>query len=252
MNANGSKLFDFSTVAPGKIVYYGDDSEPATPPRFLISELPEAIREPSMKWGELWPSGEDALEVVLAAGVHELEWRQPLRHIEDELVSDEVFAALSQVFGEDVSSDLSLGLFHQAGETRLYHRVCWSPGWPLMGGDPSRAATLGELVVREQCSPPLTHEHQAIREALASADGPVELAFPSWLDRDDRILHINKPVVAEGLRSRWEATQISQHLRSDNSEHDIWFTASAGGYDLHGRNITFRWVDAPVPDWVRE
>jgi hypothetical protein len=56
--------------------------------------------------------------------------------------------------------------------------------------------------------------------------------------------------VTEGLVKRWRATETSRYLQGDNSEHDLWFTETVGGFDLRDRAITYRWVEAPVPDWV--
>lgn len=253
MRQPSAHLYKFSTYRPGKVIYYEKErNEPLTPPRFLIEDLPEDIRRKASDWGETWHFGEDPFQALQSAGVSELSWRQPLCHIEGNLVSDEVFGALRETFGADIRSERSFQLSHQAGRPRLYHQISWSQGWPVMADDPALAGTTGALVVRRLCNPPLADDEWAIGNALRAANGPVELAFPSWLDRDDRILHINGLVVTEGLRARWEATSISEHLRTNNSEHDIWFTESAGGYDLYGREITFRWVNAPVFDWVEE
>ena len=236
---------------PDLLQYYGGDEagEPSDPPRFLVSDLPEHLRLKLIERGEIWPRRQDPFAALLDAGVDELEWRQPLCHLERDLVADDVFGALQELLPDDIRSSLVISLRGPGARPRRYHKIEWSAGWPLRDGD-AVATKRDGFVVRELCRPALDDSEPSIVRALASAPDDVELAFPSWMDRDDRILCMNHPVVTEGLVERWRATSISRHLREDNAERDLWFVESAGGYKKRGRPAAYRWVDVPTPDWV--
>jgi hypothetical protein len=235
---------------PDTVFYMDRDGvEPLTPPRFLLWNLPADLREKFLEHSEIWPWGESWIDAVLATGVDTLEWRQPLCHIEGDLVSDDVFGAMVEVFGDQVRSQRSI--YVSWGSSRkLYHEVEWPVGWPFLIDEPGRTESrrLG-LVVRDQCVPALPGDGH-LPGLIHAVEGPVELAFPSWMDRDDRVLNFNHSVMTEGLVDKWRATEISQHLQQDNSEHDMWFVETAGGYHSHLHDVSFRWVDAPVPEWV--
>ena len=255
LNGEGSRLFQLHTSRPGGGVVYLPDAEsiePPTPPEFLLGCLPEDVREDAIAYCQ--SIGPYSALMAMEAGVEELEWREPLQELEGNLVSEDVFGTLVEVFGDGVESLGTVDLwFGSRGRRRRYHAVRFGPGWPARPTDSfAELARTAELVVKAECLPPLDRDYASVGgEISASAkDGPLELAFPSWLDRDDRMIRINRAVVTEGLVKRWRATETSRYLQGDNSEHDLWFTETVGGFDLRDRAITYRWVEAPVPDWV--
>ena len=55
-------------------------------------------------------------------------------------------------------------------------------------------------------------------------------------------------MVTKEFVDRWQATEISKHLREDNWETDLWFVPSNVGFE--SENIDYRWVDVPIPEGI--
>ncbi len=65
--------------------------EPSDPPEFSTNQLPDELRE------RIWEAGFADLQWILDAGVERLTWREPLRHVYPELVSDEAYSVSKEL-----------------------------------------------------------------------------------------------------------------------------------------------------------
>ncbi len=232
-----------SRFPPGFLHFTPHDEgsiEPMDPPRFYVRDLPEPYRSLAIANGESWSAS--IFEDLSAAGVTELEWRQPFRYIEGQLVSEDVYDTMRELVPDQVYSTALLFL-HERGKGRRYELLRFRPGVfpPPTDATGPRAKY---WLLWDQCVPPVNPD------TYATFKHDVELALASWMDRDDYIMTIANGVVTEGFVNRWRSTLISQHLWAQNWEHDFDFVESPAGFHSHRFNITYRWVDAPPPDGI--
>ena len=241
---DGPELFEIRTVRIENVQVidpYG--GEPLEAPRFLLNGLPEHLRDAVYCEG-----GERPMRNIIDAGIERLDWRQAPRHIEDNLISEDVFAALKELAPGSVSSDgtISLGWWND----RMYHafRFHGFPEDDLLGDLDDR-----DSILFSECEPPVLqidpHPHKTVRDAnkhARDAGQSLVIALASWIARDDKIIYPGhkRPSVTEGFVQRWRETDISKMLWADNYEHDFFFRPwTIWARDNGG--ISYKWVDAP-------
>ncbi len=218
-----------------------DSYDPPDPPQFLLGNLPADVRDRVLAEGQHG----DTVKMLAESGVDRLEWRQPLLHLEPDLLSDDVFQTLNEIAPGSFRSVAQIELFFRRwDEARLYH-VFEPVLWPSLTKDADgrvaqpRVADGQPAVLVDECEPPVA-EGERISNAL-SANMEMVLAYPLWLARDDRLLApLSVPAVTEGFVEAWRSTEISHRLREAHWEHDIEFTASNG---TPWSSPRFRWVD---------
>ena len=243
---DGPELFEIRTVRIENVQVidpYG--GEPLEAPRFLLNGLPEHLRDAVYCEG-----GERPMRNIIDAGIERLDWRQAPRHIEDNLISEDVFAALKELAPGSVSSSgtISLGWWND----RLYHsfRFHGFPEDDLLGDLDDR-----ERIVLSESEPPITpYEPDSLRDCVYDAEvaarnagqPPLVIALASWMARDDKIIYPGQkhPSVTEGFVQRWRETDISKMLWADNYEHDFFFRPWTYGARYQG-GVPYKWVDVP-------
>ena len=243
---DGPELFEIRTVRIENVQVidpYG--GEPLEAPRFLLNGLPEHLRDAVYCEG-----GERPMRHIIDAGIERLNWRQAPRHIEDNLISEDVFAALKELAPGSVSSlgTISLGWWND----RMYHafRFHGFPEDDLLGELDDR-----ERIVLSESEPPITpNEPDSLRDCVYDAYSesrkaglpPLVIALASWMARDDKIIYPGKrsPSVTEGFVQRWRETDISKMLWADNYEHDFFFRPWTYT-DRYNGGVPYKWVDAP-------
>ena len=247
MSTDGSRLFEIHTHHPGDVRYFPhpDYVEPIDPPRFLIGDLPAEIRDDFAANGE-----PDRFDVLGDLGIESLEWRQPLRHLEYEWVSQDVFDAWCEL-APNVESIRSF-VFTNGQREQRYHAVGAERWPPRRTDDDGRAWTYWVL---DEHGDPLVEPGQSLPKLLRSSDDPLTIYYPSWLDRDDVMMWLGHPkTVTEGFVERWRETDISKMLRAADFETDLAFLESNGqlygNKKHHHREIKFRWLEMPQPDHI--
>ncbi len=247
---DGPELFEIRTEAQYSILVIADPEgpEPLDPPRFLIGEL---HLRPELRATVLHEDGsEKPMYYIVEAGVDRLNWRQRPRHIEDDLISDDVFQALKDLAPGSVSSRGTIDLGWR--DRPLYH-VFRFHGFP-------EADLLDEVddrdpILLSECDPPIQLEERgsvrrsvvaAKDDAFGAGQQPPVLALASWLARDDKIIYPGQktPCVTEGFVKRWRETDISKELWADNYERDFFFNRWTYGAEYQG-GIPYKWVDLP-------
>ena len=243
MTAEVSKLYEIHTHHPGQLRYFPESGEPIDPPRFLISDLPAALQEQYASEGE--PDTFDALDEL---GIETLEWRQPLRHLEHEWVSQDVFDTWREL-APNVESIRSF-VFTSQRESR-YHAVGAMQWPPARTDSDGRGWTYWAL---DEHGDPLVEPGQSLLSLLRSPEGPTTIFYPSWLDRDDVMMKLgHTKTVTSGFVERWRQTDISKMLREADFETDLAFIETNGQLFGHKnkpyqRQVEFRWIDIPQPD----
>lgn len=242
---DGPELFEIRTQRWDWIVVDTENGEPLDAPRFLLNEVPEDLRV--HVYGEF---GAKSMRSIIEAGVDRLKWRQAPRHIEGDIVSEQVFTALHELLPGSVYSGGTIRLGW--GKDQPYH-VLKFHGFPT-------ADLLGETDDREQillseCDPPiLLEEHGSQFRTITNAEltarkagEPVPvIALASWLARHDKIIYpgAKHSCVTDEFIRRWRETEVSKMLWADNYEHDFYFrpwtfwARPVGG-------IPYKWVDVP-------
>ena len=241
----GPELFELRPYRWDWIVIDTENGEPPDAPRFLLNEVPEDLR-PHV-YGEF---GAKSMRTIVEAGVERLKWRQAPRHIEWDIISEDVFSALHELLPGSVSS---LGTIRLGwGKDQPYHVFKFHrfPTADLLGEVDDR-----DPILLAESDPPITLEeggnvHKSIRiaERTARKSGqPVPvLALASWLARDDKIIDTGtSPLcVTDGFIRRWRETEISKRLWADNYEHDFFFRPWTFWARRQG-GIPYKWVDVP-------
>lgn len=219
-----------------------------TPPPFSYLGVPDEVQEETNRHGP----GIHTWDLLAEAGVDTLYWRQPLKHIEVNFWSEDVYSSMKGLMGDQLSFENSFSFSNPRGPTRRYYQFRIEP-WPgrRFTDDGVRAT---DWIVPELCEPPLAPDSllKGPRKALRNLkDQRVELAIPSWLNRGSgSSFSVNASQLVTGeFVERWRSTEISKYLREQNWEHDIDFVPSNVGFAAD-RNIDYRWVDVPVPDGV--
>ena len=238
---------------PGTVSWQGPEyaltNDPMTPPPFQYLTVPEAIQEETNRLGysnKTW-------EQLEQAGVEKLYWRQPLKHIELRYWSADVYFAMKELIGDQLSHYRSFEFIQSPVSTtgRTYYEFRIS-AWPNQRRGEDKFL-LQDYVIPELCVPALPADAVVAKnfsKALSSVGAAVELAVPSWLDRgSEKVLRLGSPhMVTKEFVERWQATEISKHLRKDNWENDLWFVPSNVGFE--SENIDYRWVDVLIPEGI--
>ena len=255
MAGHDCRLFRLVMEHPDTVTYlpseWLDDNyhhDPMTPPGYLIGGLPDEIAEQVARLGAAWSN--DPYADLSAAGVEVLEWRYPLRHVEGQLVSDDVFAALSQLLPGQIHSDQKFLIDSSNKPRSAYHRFRVD-AWPSVGYS---SPGWNSLIAWDECEP--SELASASGRGLMSVEfaklskrlGGLTFAVPRWLDRDDRVLQ--DMVVTESFRDRWLRTEISKFLRGEQWEIDVGFFEPALLRLRYAKNVSYRWVDVPVPEGI--
>ena len=241
----GPELFEIRTQRWDWIVVDTENGEPLDAPRFLLNSVPEDLRD--HVYGEF---GTKLMRSIIEAGIERVKWRQAPRHIEGDIVSEDVFSALHELLPGSVYSEGSIRLGW--GNDQPYHVLRFN-GFPtadLLGETDDR-----EAVLLAECDPPIVlEEHGSLFRTITNAEltarkasQPVPvIALASWMARDDKIIYPGKrsPCVTEGFLRRWRETEISKMLWADNYEHDFFFRPWTYGARYQG-GIPYKWVDVP-------
>lgn len=241
----GPELFEIRTQRWDWIAIDPESGEPPETPRFLLNEVSEDLRP--QVYDEF---GEKSMRTIIEAGVEHLKWRQRPRHIEQDIVSDDVFRAMVELLPGSVYSGgvIRLGW----GKDQPYHvlRFHGFPTADLLGQTDDR-----DPVLLAECDPPITLEERgrvfrsvtdALRRARDAGEPVPVLALASWLARDDKIIYPGKTnaCVTDEFIRRWRETEISKMLWADNYEHDFYFRPWTYWARPNG-GIPYRWVDVP-------
>ena len=243
---DGPELFEIRTVRiENRQVIDPYGGEPLEAPRFLLNEVPEHLRDAVYD-----EAGAIPMSYIIEAGLDRLQWRQAPRHIEEDIISEDVFAALKELAPGSVSSlgTISLGWWND----RMYHafRFHGFPEDDLLGDLDDR-----ERIVLSESEPPITpYEPDSLRDCVYDAEvaarnagqPPLVIALASWMARDDKIIYPGQkhPSVTEGFVQRWRETDISKMLWADNYEHDFFFRPWTYGARYQG-GVPYKWVDVP-------
>lgn len=245
MDRNGSRLFRIHTHHPRESRYFPDPDavEPMDPPRFLIGDLPAELREKYVAEGE-----PDTFDELHELGIESLVWRKPLRHLEYEWVSQDVFDVWRQL-APNVESIRSF-VFLDGGPERRYHAV-GSKQWPPAGRT-ARGQRDHYWILNED-GERLLEPGQNLAGYLKNRTDPLTIFYPSWLDRDDVMMWLGHPMaVTEGFVERWKNSEISKMLQAADFETDLAFVETNGqltGYRPTDRvKVEFQWLDVPQPD----
>jgi len=255
---NGSTLYRLLTHPWQDVRYFPDPYpedrdeqdayvEPHDPPRFLLGNLPADLRDRYAAEGE-----PHSLDAVLEAGVESLEWRNHLRHLEHEWISEAVFDALHEIAPNMRS--LQSFVFIYGDIHRRYH-VPTTKQWP-----PERKDDKGRVLdywMLDKNGDQLLAPGQGLSAFMRERDlQELTLFYPSWMDRDDVVMWLGPTkVVTEGFVSRWRETEISRYLQQADFEDDLAFRKSNGQLSDHSsatQKVSFEWIDVPRPDWVED
>ena len=249
----GSELFRMHSSHPGTLFWPGSEyattNDPMTPPPFQYITVPEHVQDEINREGV----STGTWELLETAGVEKLYWRQPLKHIEPGFWSEDVYAAMKGLIGDQLSHYRSFEFIPSTAETSGTTYYEFRIGtWPNERRAEDRLR-LQDYAIPELCTPALPDDAVVagkFRRACSALNWSVELAVPSWLDRgSEKVLRLGSArMVTKEFVDRWQATEISKHLREDNWETDLWFVPSNVGFE--SENIDYRWVDVPIPEGI--
>lgn len=247
LGGDGSRLFKMHSWNPGTVYWPGPESATTpdlmTPPPFKYKGVPQEVQTDINRFGETYKTW----KLLEEFGVDRLEWRQPLKHIELGFWSEDIFATMKELIGDQLHSSQSFTFFRSPGLElgRCYHRFDIKR-WPATRRNTDGARQV-DWFVPELCEPPLSPDavlknNRSAELRRLEASNPM-YALPAWLDRgDEKLLFlIDGNIVTEAFVDSWRSTDISKHLQADPWETDFVFEPL---------NFDYRWVDVPVPEWV--
>lgn len=245
LNGPGPQLFTVHFWHPGYMTYMPPDEtgerDLQTPPPYLMRGIPDGLHEQLNKYGD----NANNWDLLEEAGVEELHWRQPLRHLEVNYWSEDVYSAMKELIGEQLSHSRSFVFSHHLSPSRRYYqfRIERWPGKLLRDGQ-----WVLPWFVPELCNPAFESAvARLLAPAVSQIDGEVEFALPAWLHRESKILSFRSGyAVTEEFVERWRSTEVSQHLRKQNWESDLDFAPTNLGFK--GQRVNYRWVDVEPPE----